>query len=62
MPHRILIFEDEILLAEDLAISLTNLGYEIAGRVSSAGNALQIVEDSKPDLVLIDIKLEGSMA
>jgi PAS domain S-box-containing protein len=61
MPHRILIFEDEILLAEDLAISLTNLGYEIAGRVSSAGNALQIVEDSKPDLVLIDIKLESEM-
>jgi PAS domain S-box-containing protein len=61
MPHRILIFEDEILLAEDLAISLTNLGYEIAGIVSSAGNALQIVEDSKPDLVLIDIKLESEM-
>jgi PAS domain S-box-containing protein len=61
MRARILIVEDEILLAEDLAWSLESLGYEITGRVSSAGNALQIVEESNPDLVIIDINLESEI-
>lgn len=60
-PARILIVEDEILLAKDLASSLKNLGYEITGRVSSAEEAIQIVEESNPDLILMDIKLEGEM-
>ncbi len=59
--YRILIVEDEVLPARGLAGSLKNLGYEVIGMVSSAEEAVQIVEESKPDLVLIDIKLEGGI-
>ncbi len=56
---RILIVEDEILLAKDLSMSLKNLGYSVTGRVSSSEDAIRKVEESKPDLILMDIKLEG---
>ena len=58
---RVLIVEDEMILAKDLARSLKNLGYEITGMVTSAEEAIQEAEDSKPDLVLMDIKLTGEM-
>ena len=55
---RILIVEDEVMLAKDLARTLKQLGYEVAGRVSSSDEALKLVEESRPDLILMDIKLE----
>jgi PAS domain S-box-containing protein len=58
---RILICEDEVMLAKDLSRSLKNLGYEVVERVSSAEEALQMVEESKPDLILMDIQLDGEM-
>ncbi len=61
MPARILIVEDEIILAKSLARSLNNLGYEIAGMVSSAEEAVRMAEEAKPALVLMDIKLEGKI-
>lgn len=59
MTSRILIVEDEVMLATDLARFLRNLGYEVVGRVSSAGEAVRIVPESKPDLILMNIKLDG---
>jgi PAS domain S-box-containing protein len=61
MPARILIVEDNVLLAKDLVASLKNLGYEIAGTTFLAAEAVQIAEESKPDLILMDIKLTGTM-
>jgi CheY-like chemotaxis protein len=60
-PSRILICEDEALLAKDLERSLKNLGYEIIGRVSSGEEAVRLVEESHPDLILMDIKLAGEI-
>jgi PAS domain S-box-containing protein len=59
MPARILIVEDETVLARSLARSLESLGYETAGKASSAEEAIRIVEESRPNLVLMDIKLDG---
>jgi len=56
---RILIVEEEVALAKDLALSLKNLGLEVAGRVSSAAGAVRMVEESEPDLILMDIDLDG---
>lgn len=61
MASRILIVEDEILLARQLAQSLRNLGYEIVGRISSAEEIVRIVAESRPDLILMDINLEGEI-
>ena len=56
---RILIVEDELMVAKDFARSLTNLGYEVTGKVSSAEKAIAMVENDKPDLVLMDIDQPG---
>lgn len=56
---RIIIVVDEIKLPEELASSLKSLGYEIIGRASSAQEAIRLVEEYKPDLVLIDLMLQG---
>ncbi len=57
----ILIVEDERLLAKDLAKNLSQIGYDIAGRAASASEALDILEQSGADLILMDVKLEGEV-
>lgn len=62
MPEeRILIVEDERLIALELEEILKSSGYIIAGTVSSGSKALEMVENLTPDLILMDIRLEGPM-
>jgi PAS domain S-box-containing protein len=56
----ILIVEDEAIIAADLANHLERLGYEVAGIVASAEQALAAAR-SGPDLVLMDIQLRGAL-
>jgi PAS domain S-box-containing protein len=58
---RILIVEDERIVAKGLARTLENLGYRVAAIVSSGEAAVQTAEEVWPDLVLMDIMLEGPM-
>jgi PAS domain S-box-containing protein len=58
---RVLVVEDEIIVAEDLAQGLMSLGYEICGAVSRGEDAVKLAETSAPDLVLMDIMLKGGM-
>ncbi|MEW6348494.1 MAG: PAS domain S-box protein [Thermodesulfobacteriota bacterium] len=58
---RILVCEDETVIARDVVRTLTSLGYAIAGTVSTGREALRIVEESTPDLILMDIRLEGQI-
>lgn len=58
---RILIVEDEQIVAEDLKNSLENLGYEVAGMISSGEEAVNIATEASPDIVLMDIKLPGGL-
>jgi len=57
--ERILITEDEVIVAEDLRTTLTALGYEVAGVAGSKREALEMTERERPDLVLMDIQLKG---
>ncbi len=57
----ILIVEDEDLVARDLKKRLTELGYEVAGIKHSGQGAINGVEKSKPDIVLMDIMLKGDI-
>src|SRR5687768_2296451 len=60
-PTRILIVEDEPLVAKTLSKKVTNLGYEVSG-IAATGNAgLESLHASRPDLSLTDIALEGPM-
>jgi len=58
---RILIVEDERIVAEDLRRTLTSLGYEIAGIAGEGENAIAQAEEKRPDLILMDIMLSGSL-
>ncbi len=62
MPEtKILIVEDEAIVAEDIRDSLQGLGYTIAAVVSSGEEAITKIEKDAPDLVLMDIVLKGDM-
>jgi PAS domain S-box-containing protein len=58
---RVLVCEDEIMLAEDIAATLAELGYEVPDTVSSGADAVRAAEELKPDLILMDIKLKGAI-
>jgi len=58
---RILIVEDERLVAEDLRDTLTHVGYAVTGIVASGEKAVDRVAETNPDLVLMDINLSGEM-
>jgi PAS domain S-box-containing protein len=61
-PIRIHIVEDESIIAEDIRFILKKLGYTVVGRSTSAKNAIQSIEKTRPDLVLMDIVLRGRMS
>ena len=56
---RILIAEDEQVVALDVESGLDELGYEVVSVVSSAVEAVRLTEETRPDLVLMDIQLDG---
>ena len=60
-PPRLLIVEDEAIVVADIAIRLTQLGYTVVGTAASGEEALTLAETVRPDLVLMDIHLQGAM-
>ena len=56
---RVLIVEDEALVAEDLKMAVTDLGYEVVGRADNAEEAVKKAVTLKPDVILMDIVLKG---
>jgi PAS domain S-box-containing protein len=58
---KILIVEDEWLVAQGIKESLAGLGYEVVGMAVNGGGTLQLVAEQQPDLVLLDILLQGDM-
>jgi len=58
---RILIVEDEYLVARDVSHMVLELGYEVTGIASTAEAAINAVHETRPDLVLLDIVLKGSV-
>ena len=61
MNTRILIVEDDALMASELEIRLKSLGYAICAIASTGLEAIELTESLKPHLVLMDIVLKGSM-
>jgi len=58
---KILVVEDEVIVARNIEKRLTNAGYKVAGIASSGEEAIELAASLKPDLVLMDIKLKGKM-
>ncbi len=62
MPEaKILIVEDERIVAEDVKEGLQGLGYSVNQVARSGKMAIKMVEENRPDLVLMDIVLKGKM-
>jgi PAS domain S-box-containing protein len=56
---RILIVEDESIVAMDLAGQLRDLGHEVVGIADNAEDALRLAARCRPDLTLLDVRLKG---
>ncbi|MCB0319301.1 MAG: response regulator [Bdellovibrionales bacterium] len=61
IPARILVIEDDAFIADDIASCLVELGYTVVGPFASAELAQRSMEESRPDLLLSDIRLQGKM-
>ena len=59
IKKKILIVEDQKIIALDLKSSLKKRGYDIIGISGNGEDALKLTEERRPDLILMDIMLEG---
>jgi PAS domain S-box-containing protein len=57
--QRILIVEDEVIIAMDMAQQLRGFGYEVVGIAANAQRARELALQTRPDLVMMDIVLKG---
>ncbi|HWY72212.1 MAG TPA: response regulator [Burkholderiaceae bacterium] len=60
-PARILVVEDERIVARDLASVLTEMGYAVPATVATGEEAIAHARDLQPDVVLMDIRLPGAI-
>src|SRR5450631_1784392 len=62
MTEKILIVEDEPVVAEDIRLTIEQAGYESCGVAPSVNRALELIKQQKPCLVLVDIYLKGNLS
>jgi CheY-like chemotaxis protein len=58
---KILIVEDEVIIAMALEDSVHDFGYLVAGRATTGQRAIDLAMETQPDLALIDIRLNGDI-
>lgn len=58
---KILVVEDDPIIGADLSDRLTEMGFQALGPVGTGAGALALVAQSAPDLILMDIQLEGDL-
>lgn len=61
MHEKILIVEDELIVAGVIKLTLEEADYEVVGIARSVNKALEIIDEKKPFLVLVDIYLKGNL-
>ncbi len=58
---KILVVEDEKIIAKDIESTLKRIGHESAGTVSKGEDAIRVAGECRPDLILMDITLKGEI-
>lgn len=58
---KILVVEDETIIAEDIRMTLMDYGYEVTGVATSGEEAIQKAAETEPDLIIMDIMLSGDI-
>ena len=56
-PRRVVIAEDEALIRLDLTEMLAEEGYDVVGQAADGEQALDLVRDLRPDVVVLDVKM-----
>ena len=59
--HRVLVAEDDAIMSEAICDRLTDAGYEVVARAESGAVAVEAALALRPDLILMDVRLEGDM-
>lgn len=59
---KIMIVEDEVIIAMGMAADLQRLGYEVCRPAVTGEAALQLAEREKPDAVIMDVNLHGALS
>jgi CheY-like chemotaxis protein len=57
----ILLVEDDDIIARVIDWRLKNLGYDVCGRASSGSEAIELIMQKVPDLVLMDLNIKGDI-
>jgi two-component system response regulator LytT len=60
MSLSVLIVEDEIIIADDIALTLEQNGYEVIGVAADYQHAIELITKKNPDIILLDIMIKGS--
>jgi DNA-binding LytR/AlgR family response regulator len=60
-PVKLLVVEDDMIIGANIAMLLTNLGYEVTGVVARGEEAIHHATGTRPDIALLDIQLRGSL-
>ena len=58
---RILIVEDEAIIAMEIESQLHGLGYQVTSIVDTGEKAIKKAEEDRPDIILMDIRIKGEM-
>ncbi len=58
---RVLVVEDEVIIGEHLCSQLQDVGYEASGPLIDGAEAVEYCRSERPDIVLMDIKLDGEI-
>lgn len=61
-PIKILIVEDEMIIAANISLQLTSLGYEVIGIMPKGEDAISHIKSNIPDIILLDINLKGTLS
>lgn len=61
LKPKVLIVEDEVLVSLDISKRLEKVGFEITNRAENGQDAILSFKDSKPDIVILDINLDGDL-
>lgn len=56
-PRTVVVAEDEVLIRMDLAEMLTEEGYDVVGQAGDGSTAVELAEQHRPDLVILDVKM-----
>ena len=60
-PVKLLVVEDDMIIAANISLQLTNLGYEVTGIVPRGEEAIHHAQANRPDIILLDINLRGTL-